>query len=295
MPKNPLPWQSLAVKNRHTRDLDIEFDEPTHRYYVKGDTEGWISCTGFLHAFFPHFDATKTIEKMMKSANWVNNKYYGKTVKQIKAEWDANGKEASQAGTLVHLGIEQFHNGASDLITAEVKAAPEWKYFCNFWKTAKETLEPYRTEWEVWAEEYKLAGSIDMVYKRKSDGKYEIYDWKRSKEIKTGNDFEMGYPPVDHLPHCNYWHYTLQLNIYRWFLQTHYGLEVVDLYLVIVHPDNKNYKRFRLNILEKEVLDMLACRKRALEYGSKDPVILPLPECAEETETAVHCDFVNDD
>ena len=89
MPKNPLPWQSLAVKHRHPRDLDIEFDEPTHRYYIKGDTTGWISGTGFLHAFFPHFDAEKTIQKMMKSANWANSKYYGKTAKEIKAEWDA--------------------------------------------------------------------------------------------------------------------------------------------------------------------------------------------------------------
>lgn len=294
MPKNPQPWQSLAVKHRHSRDLDIEFDEPTHRYYIKGDTSGWISCTGFLHAFFPHFDAEKTIKKMMKSSNWPTSKYYGKTAKEIKAEWDANGKEASNAGTLVHLGIEQYHNGATDLITKEVKKAVEWKYFSNFWKIAQETLEPYRTEWEVWSEEYKLAGSIDMIYRRKCDGKFEIYDWKRSKEIKTGNDFETGYPPLEHLPHCNYWHYTLQLNIYRWFLQKYYGLEIVDLYLVIVHPDNKNYKRFRLNILEKEVEDMLACRARAIACKSKESVLLPLPESIEEEEN-VNCDFINDD
>ena len=32
------------------------------------------------------------------------------TAKQIKDQWSASGKEASEAGTAMHLGIEQFHN-----------------------------------------------------------------------------------------------------------------------------------------------------------------------------------------
>jgi hypothetical protein len=120
-----------------------------------------------------------------------------------------------------------------------------------------------------------------MIYYRPSDGKYVIYDWKRSKEIKTENRFESGYGPVSHLPHCNYWHYTLQLNVYKWFLETYYGLEVADLYLVILHPDNGNYRRLRLNMLDQEVQDMLECRKKALDLGLTQPVALPLPEESE--------------
>ena len=43
MPKNPLHWQSLAIKNRNPRDLCIEFDEPTHRYTINDEYKGWIS------------------------------------------------------------------------------------------------------------------------------------------------------------------------------------------------------------------------------------------------------------
>jgi hypothetical protein len=277
MPKSPLKWQSLAIKNRHPRDLCIEFDEPTHRYTVNGTSAGWSSCTGFLHAFFPHFDPDSTIRKMMKSPKWPQSKYYGMTADEIKTQWSNSGKDASEAGTAMHLGIEMFHNGAEHLIDSTVKETAEWRYFQNYWRECGEDLEPYRTEWEVWSEEHKLAGSIDMIYRRKSDGKFVIYDWKRSKDIKTANDFETGYPPLNHLPNCNYWHYTLQLNVYKWFLETFYGLEVVDLYLIILHPDNKNYRRLRLNILEEEVQDMLACRKRAIDEGSKSMVLLPMP------------------
>jgi hypothetical protein len=276
MPKNPLQWQSLAIKNRNPRDLCIEFDEPTHRYTINGKYEGWISCTGFLHMFFPHFDPDAVIKKMMNSPKWVNSKYYGMTAEEIKNKWNSSGKEASGAGTNMHLGIEMHQNGAEHLVDDEVKNTLEWKYFQNFWNDFKDELEPYRTEWEVWSEEHKLAGSIDMIYKKK-DGSYAVYDWKRSKEIKTSNDFENGYPPVDHLSNCNYWHYTLQLNVYKWFLETFYGLNITELCILVFHPDNKNYRRYRLNILEDEVKDMLDCRLRAVREKSKSYVLLPLP------------------
>lgn len=284
MPKNPAHWQSLAVKNRHPRDLCIEFDEPTHRYTVNGTCDKWISCTGFLHTFFPHFDPDKTIKKMMSGKNWINSKYYGMTAKEIKDQWSNSGKDASEAGTAMHLGIEQFHNGAEHLIEPAVKETAEWRYFQNYWKECGDDLEPYRTEWEVWSEEHRLAGSIDMIYKKKSDGTYVIYDWKRSKDIKTDNQFETGYAPVDHLPNTNYWHYTLQLNVYKWFLETFYGLVVSDLYLIVLHPDNKNYRRLRLNILTEEVLAMLECRKRALVEGSKSSVLLPMPSAGHDDD-----------
>jgi len=214
---------------------------------------------------------------MMKGRKWTESKYYGMTAQEIKDQWSNSGKEASSAGTFMHLAIEMFHNGALAQIDPKILETTEWKYFMNFWNEHGDDLEPFRTEWEVWSEAHKLAGSIDMIYKKKSDGTIVIYDWKRSKEIKTANDYESGYPPLNHLPNCNYWHYTLQLNVYRWFLQTFYGCVVSDLYLIILHPDNKNYRRLRLNILEQEVDDMLACRLRAIQEGSSQLVVLPLP------------------
>ena len=275
----PEDWQVLATKNKHPRDDHIRFFEPTHTYYIDGSSTNVISCTGFLHNFFPHFDPKARIAKMMRSPTWPQSKYFGKTAEEIEKGWSESGKEASGLGTAMHLAIEQFLNGALDRINPAVKETPEWQYFMNFWSVHGHDLEPFRMEWEVWSSAHLLCGSIDGVFRRKSDGKIVIYDWKRSKEIKSTNNFESGYPPLEHLPNCNYWHYTLQLNTYRWFLETLYGLEVGDLYLVILHPNNPNYRRIRLNRLEKEVLDMLECRTRALKAGAKQTILLPMPEC----------------
>jgi len=278
----PEAWQILHRKNAHPRDKCIVFDEPSHTYTVNGTHDGYISVTKFLHCFFPHFDPIKIIRKMRAGANWKSSKYYGRTDQEIMDEWNENGRQASEAGTKMHLAIEQFLNDAEYLIPADVKVTPEWRYFQKFWSDFGGDLEPYRMEWEVWVEEIKLAGSIDGVFRRKSDGKFLIYDWKRSKEIKSDNPFGSGLPPVEHLPDTNYWHYTLQLNVYRWVLETYYGLDIAEMYLVILHPDNKSYRRMRLNRLDDEVADMVDARLRAVKEGGAAPVIIPLPEVDED-------------
>jgi hypothetical protein len=275
----PAPWQALAFAHAHPRDKRIRFVEDSHTYYIDGDSKGIVSTTGFIHAFFPHFDPLATISTMMGSPNWEKSKYYGQTAKEIMDGWSASGKEASGAGTNMHLAIEQFLNGAYKEIDPAVFLTKEWEYFQNFWRDVHEDLEPYRTEWEVWDSDLRLTGSIDMIFRRKSTGEFLIYDWKRSKEIKMDNKWETGHAPVDHLPHCNYWHYSLQLNIYRWFLETHYGLKISDLALVILHPNNKNYQLIKVNRMEDEVLEMLECRRRAVKAGCKVPVIFPETPC----------------
>ena len=36
----------------------------------------------------------------------------------------------------------------------------------------------------VWDKDYRLAGSVDMIYEDPETGELSIYDWKRCREIK---------------------------------------------------------------------------------------------------------------
>jgi len=261
------PWMTLAKVHRHPRDNLIHFDEPTHVYTVKGSSKGICSITQFLHHFFPVFDADDIIKKMMRSKKWPSSPWYGMSPAAIKAAWNANAKEASEAGTLMHLGVEMVMNGAEAAVPYETKQTIEWKYFWNYWDKDVKIWEPWRTEWEVWDEELKLAGSIDMIYRNRKDGTFAIYDWKRSKEIKMDNSFASGFGPVSHLPDTNYWHYTLQLNMYRWILEKHYGVVISEMALIVLHPNNKNYKRYVLNRLDDEIEAMVESRRRAVKEG----------------------------
>ena len=106
-----------------------------------------------------------------------------------------------------------------------------------------------------------------MVYEN-PDGTLSIYDWKRSKNITRINKFNKFActPCICHLPDSNFWHYALQLNMYKYILEAKYDKIVKDLYLVRLHPDaeEKNYELIQLPILRVEIDDLLQERIKNL-------------------------------
>jgi ATP-dependent exoDNAse (exonuclease V) beta subunit len=230
--------KSLLEKNKHERDERIAFEEKTHTYYVDGSSDGIISVTMIIKEYFPKFDPDIILKKMKNK----NEKYPNMNDSQIKKLWIENSINASKNGTKLHKLIENYYNSIENDKSEE--NLTEFKYFLNFHSTIKNYLEPYRTEWSIFDGQLGLAGQVDMIYKKK-DGTYCLYDWKRVKEIKRDNIFEKGIGKLSDLDNCNYNHYSLQLNIYKRLLETRYDIKISEMFLVILHPENKNY------ILEK--------------------------------------------
>ena len=268
----------LAEKNPHPRDKHITFDEGPHIYTIalpNGDgtytyDSGFTSVTTWNHSHFKPFDADAIIEKMMNSPKWPDSPYYGMTPKQIKDKWSANGKEASAAGTKMHYDIECYYNECPN-----TNDSIEYQWFLEFEKqrTMKggfgEDLVPYRTEMMVYHEELRLSGSIDMIYEA-PDGTLQIYDWKRCKQIKKENKWDNATREcISHLPDCNFWHYALQLNTYKAILEEKYGKRVTDLFLVCLHPNNKNksFQRIRVPVLSDEIRNLFADRMDYVKHA----------------------------
>jgi len=275
----------LQTNNAHIRDKDIQFYEPTHTYTIIPDAKSkYKSVTTWNHSHFPHFDADDIIKKMMKSKGWKEgHKYWGLTASQIKAQWTANGAAVSGAGTNMHFDIECFMNNEdikipegykhSDLLTHYLSSDPdisnstlEWQYFINYIKDTPD-LKPYRTEWTIYHEDLKLAGSIDMIYEN-PDGTLAIYDWKRAKDITRVNSFGKYAVTecISHMPDTNFWHYALQLNTYKAILEEKYDKKITELYLVRLHPDaeEKNYELIKLPDLTAEIRELFGERRKEI-------------------------------
>lgn len=304
----------LASQNPHPRDSHVHFDEGPHTYTIE-DIPGitketkFTSVTTWVHEHFAHFDAKKVIAGMMRNTKkWndpvANFKYYGKTAEEIEKMWASSGQEAAAAGTEMHYKIECFYNQPEpqhidtkpDTETAtetDADTPKELKQFMNFHRDFSATLRPYRTEWTVFHEEARIAGSIDMIFEDISSppsttpsttaipaalspetrrGGAEpplvIYDWKRCREItRTNPHFKFAnHPIIEHIPDTNFWHYALQLNIYKYILQTKYGKTVTDLYLIVLHPDAQNYQRIKLPNLQSEVDELF---KERIEHFAR--------------------------
>jgi len=288
----------LEQKNPHERDANITFEPIAHKYTICGGKHAFISVTTWLHSHFEPFDADAIVTRMMTSPKWTSSPYYGQTREEIKAGWDKNRDEAAQAGTDLHYEIEYYYNrGAIALAVADQGAVPPaiisvtsnraniiaggtapmpatasaiaYAYFMNYVRTHAATFVPYRTEWMVYDEEVRIAGSIDMVYEDPvGDGSLMIYDWKRAKEIKKTDGFNKFSTTecINHLPDTNFWHYALQLNIYKAIIERNYGKKVTTLMLVGLHPNNKNgdYLLFKVPHLHQEVSDLFELRKKQI-------------------------------
>jgi len=255
--------QPLDKINAHPRDAELEFDEPTHVYTISDDS-GYTSVTTWIHQHAPHFDADKIIGKMRKSKKWgPDNKYYGLTDQEIKDGWAANGKEAAELGTEMHLNIEYYYNNIP--YNPGFTETREFKLFKSYLKDHKE-YKPYRTEWAVYSKKYRLAGSIDMVYNDPKDPKKKIIaDWKRCKDIKLANNWEKCYPPLQDYDNCNGVMYKFQLNVYRMILEKYYGLKISEMFLVVLHPNQDDYIKIPVEKFSKPIMKMLAKRKKELE------------------------------
>ena len=280
--------------NPHPRDALIEFDAGPHKYTCAGEAN-YTSVTTWNHSHFKQFDADAIITKMMANERtWPKSPYYGKTREEIKAGWDKNRDEAAQLGTDMHYGIECYYRGETPLTPhvgvggnddkegldkdvvgagaagagAGAGAGPGGELSPHFMAFLEHHphLIPYRTEWMVFDEDVRLAGSIDMVYEGDGENEVMIYDWKRCKDIKKTNgfgDFALT-DCIAHLPDTNYWHYALQLNTYKAILEAKYNKKVTRMCLVCLHPNLPSYQLFVVPDLSKEIADLFALRKKQL-------------------------------
>jgi len=276
--------QILQSRNKNERDDLIKFYAKGHKYEIITDPKTkYTSVTTWNHSHFPKFDQDAIIEKIFKSKGWgPENKYWGQTAEQIKALWKVNGESSAGAGTKLHEEIEHFmNNGNLDLNSAYthkdlwenykndpnrgiIPYTAEWEYFLQFINDYPD-MKPYRTEWMIFDEDLKIAGSIDMVYEN-PDGTLSIYDWKRSKDISKINGWDnfAKNPLISHLHDTNFWHYALQLNTYKAILERKYGKTVTKLCLVRLHPDNQEetYELLDVPILTKEMEDLFEERQK---------------------------------
>ena len=225
----------LRQRSPIAREDRICFDEITHTYTVDGVLVP-ISVTGLTHRFCEEFDPSSAIEQM-KARDWgTKQENYRKedgdvmTDEEIAAAWRNNGEVQRSRGQLLHFHAEQFLNGCA----IEEPHSPDFQQFLEIHHALVEHFSIFRTEVSVFHCGMKLAGQIDCLCRDK-EGNLVIWDWKRSKRIATDCKRQMK-PPLHHLADCNYSHYSLQLNIYRYILESEYGYHVSGMFLGVVHP-----------------------------------------------------------
>jgi hypothetical protein len=261
----------LASLNSHPLDATVKFDEESHTYWIQFvrpdglkefQSSKVVSVSGFVHhQYFGEFDADAIITKMTSSKKWGKSKYNGMTPEEIKDLWTANGNAASAAGTAFHFIAECLANGYTGIPNNPVyMARPEIRQLLKFWK--EEVIDkgfvPFRTELRYRSDaSLRLCGTSDLLLikadhppPKDTDGVLTLHcaDWKNSKSIKFSNYFQKGTGICSGLDDCNFSHYLLQQNAYKFLHETFYpewtwrnqkytSVNIATMRLVVCHAN----------------------------------------------------------
>jgi hypothetical protein len=237
----------LQTINSHPRDKLLCF-EPSRHAYSSNKCAYLKSVSKVINSLFSPFNADAVISKMMKSEKWPQSKYYQMTPSEIKSLWNSNGKNARNAGTKLHDQIEKYCN--NEEFDADEDDAALDQFIA--WDQQKQWT-PYRTEWKIFDDDFKIAGTIDAVFKNKKN-EYVMVDWKRCKEIPRGNSFQASIvSELDHLPDCKFVRYSMQLNLYKKIVEKNYGIKISHMFIVNVHPLQNTFLEIKALDLSREM------------------------------------------
>ncbi len=238
----------LSKKNPHEYDECIIRDE-NHIYIIRGINR-YPSVSSVIHRIFPKFNTEKVIRNILSNPRIDDPcyDYYKMNRQGILKSWD----ESKRLGTLLHSEIENYYN-LSESSNVEVKK--EFSFFLNFVNDFN--LIPFRTEWMVFSDQMKLAGTIDMIFKKKN-GNYILIDWKNCKNISM-DSYKEKCIPFNHLENNNYTHYSIQLNLYKEILKRQYDIIIDQIYIVCLHKNQDNYLLYEILDLSKEVEILFPC------------------------------------
>ena len=258
----------LKSQNQFPREDRVVFVEDGHAYFVDGIRVP-RSVTGLVHYFAHHFDPARAVRSMKQGRNWdeklaeMEDLGLGTSDEEIISRWRRHGEAQSKRGQLLHHHAELLLNG----LEIEEPHSPEFMQLRSIYQSLLMLgLRPHRTELCIFHVGLRLAGQIDALF-LDEDWKLVIVDWKRIRDLKYENTYSSLLYPLDHLPDTNYWTYALQLNMYRYILETEYGLDVSRMMLAIVHPDMTSPRLVDVPRLDDEVR---AIHDFEIEHGRAD-------------------------
>ena len=208
-------------------DKNIVLDKELHEYRLLNQTEKkFTSVTKFIEQHFKKFDAQKIARKLVSN----HPKYIGRSIESVIKDWD----NARQHGTEVHNQIDEWIKNRTYVSEAKASRAVDW---LNNYKNQLNI--DILSEVTLYSSELSIAGTVDILINNKKTGYYDIIDWKTSKRIDTSAyGKRTGISTVTRdVPDCNYYHYSLQLSLYRYLMEKCYGFKINNQYIVQLKDD----------------------------------------------------------
>lgn len=248
----------VELETEFSSDKRLSFDPKEHIYILDGFCR-LKAISDIVANYFSPFNLLEQ-SKLFADKNGIDQC-------QIIEMWDANGAESRDVGTFLHEQIDNYLKGDKVLLECSVEYVGEFVnhqkvvsietelgYFLNFLSDLK--VKPFRSEWRIFDEGKKIAGTIDMICR--NGDKFDIYDWKRSSKASPYETvWRKGINGLEDIPDTSFYRYALQQNLYRYILENNYYMSINKMYLVILHPQYANYIKYEVPRMDKQISAIL--------------------------------------
>lgn len=267
-----------SYKNELKKFDRYKFYEEPHIYtYVEDDgseTQMGISVTTFIGQYEQPFDENNVALKYAKKHNM--------NVNDVLWQWHYDRDFACVKGTHTHAYNEYLWRWSGEYLYSYDKEmviaqfgedviAPVWdrlKNICEkFYQKFHDRLIPLGLEQIVASKDFDIAGAIDfLAYSKKLDS-IIVLDYKTNKQIKfeSYGDKTMKEPLIK-IPDSNYYHYCLQLAVYKYLIQYETNLRLSDKkWLIWINEINDDFILYECENLDKEAEMILMERKEQVK------------------------------
>lgn len=279
---------------------DVAFQEEGHKYFnIKDPKITYISVTTLIDKFTQPFDknfwsAYKALEQLLSKEAWniekksllstkkfdkellnihsIPENTFNKVQQGILDDWQKENMQSCERGTKIHSEIENsFYNHPNNISLK--KFGLGGKFECKKDYSELDLENGVYPEYLVYNESkdglLKIAGQVDLIIKQGNE--ITIVDHKTNKKIDktsgyntaTKSSYKMKYP-LNNLPDCNFYHYSLQLSTYAWMLQK-INPDFIIKKLILNHYDHSGKNTlYECNYLKPEVERMLQFYKKMI-------------------------------
>lgn len=228
---------------------EIKFSQKDHIYTHVSSGQILTSVNQFLDEnLVPPFDEDGLILRRCAARD-------GISPEELRAKWDQISQEACDYGTAVHSDVEFY------IRTKRVRnnANKGWVKEFRKIRPKKGELQP---EVIVYNLEYRLAGTIDIIHYAE-DTVINILDIKTNKQLKKHSSTKF-YPPLQYL-YSNSWNrYCLQLNLYKFIVES-MGYWVDEMVIYYFNPSKQKIELHEVPYMDKEITLILS-NKRADDF-----------------------------
>lgn len=250
----------------------ITFKESTHSYSIDGILTNTLSVTGLLKKFKKKFDTETISIRVAKKRNI--------TTESLLAEWEDNNLYSTTIGTMLHKYIENYYcdkkskyEGSFDHLKQDNKLKilenlPILiKYFHDFYQDNKH-LECVKSEIILGdMDDTKICGTSDLLCFNSQTKEFELLDFKTNKRMESDSPYGKLFYPFENMSEGQINEYTIQLNVYKYFLEKYTSIRLKKLKIVWFNVNNPSYKIFNIPDIQTSIQLMFNVVKSDSLFG----------------------------